>query len=538
MDVRQRPFIWLNIFSVTIYLLLGLHAAAWGDAALFVPAATTPSQPLVEGASRSRLLTINWGMMAQGAQPELQLDLFDGVVVTAVRDQLFRSTAVSGYVWLGHLHNSPTDTVTLSVVDNVMVGTIRRGRQTFQLRYAGSGLHTFSEQNDRAIFAPTEDDDIPVNEQWSLTVPASQLADGVQTTNGRCVDGQETGSIVDLLVAYTADAAAAEGGSSAIQALINSRVADMNRANQDSGVAFTFNLVHVRETDYAETKDPGVDLARLFNPNDGELDEILLARDSYKADLIGLYISESETGSCGTGYVAGGSSHAAWGMNVSALDHALPGYTCDPYTLAHEFGHNTGNAHNRTNASVPGYLPYAYGYQDPDGDFRTLMAYSCPSGSCPRLNYWSNVTTTYQGQPLGIDYNDSPSQSADNARAMNQTAVSVANYRTNCTEETPTPTATSTATPTKTPTPTKTATPTKTPTATKTATPTQTAAATASATPTQTMTATATDTATATPSASFTPMASATAVNIQTTATAIPLPHRYFIYLPLTVRQP
>lgn len=510
MKVRQRPFIWFIIFSIITCLLLGLNATVWSDAALFVPAAATQSQPAVEGASRSRLLTINWGMMAEGVQPELQLDLFDRVVVTAVRDQLFRSTAVSGYVWLGHLAGTPTDTVTLSVVDEVMVGTIVYGRQTFQLRYAGNGLHTLSEQDDRAIFEPTADDAIPVNNEWMLTVPASPSTSVPQTTNGRCVNGQETGSTVDLLVAYTANAVAAEGGSAAIQALINSRVADMNRANQDSGVDFAFNLVHVRETDYAETQDPGVDLARLFNPSDGELDEILLARDTYEADLVSLYISETATGACGTGYVAGGSSHAAWGMNVSALDHALPGYTCDPYTLAHEFGHNTGNAHNRANASVPGYYPYAYGYQDPDGDFRTLMAYSCPSGSCPRLNYWSNVTTTYQGQPLGIDYDDNPSQSADNARSMNNTAVNVANYRTNCAEESPTPTYTPTAT--------QTATPTRTPT--KTATPTPTA--TASATPAQTPTAT----------------ASATAVNVQTTTTATPTPHRYLIYLPLTVRQP
>ena len=531
----------VTVFCLVSLLLLILNATALGDSSLFVAAPERRQLAPLEGASRSRLLDINWGIMDRGERQSLRLDLFDGVSVTAVLNKRVTSPAINGYVWLGYIEENPADTVTLSVVDDVMVGSIVHRGVTYQLRPTASRLHTLSEQDDSQIFWSGKDDVIEVNEEWSLAVPeglmgheheAITAVSASHAPNNSCEDGEETGEVIDLLIAYTEDAADMEGSTSAMEALINGRVADMNHANENSGVDFEFNLVHVMETDYDETTNPPADLSRLYYPSDGYLDDVTTARNVYKADLAGLYISKSTNRDyCGVAYLGGGAGQGYLGLTVAALDHSLPGQTCSPYTLAHEFGHNMGNAHNRSNAGASGPFPYGYGFQDPDHDFRTIMGYNCPNGGCPRINYWSSPEITYQGDPIGIDHDDDPDNSADNARSMTNTAVNVANYHVNCEENdpTPTPTQTATATPTSTQTATATVTPSKTatptPTQTATATPTSTQTATATVTPSKTATPTATVTPPSkTATATVTPSKTATVMATQTsTATATPI---------------
>jgi hypothetical protein len=71
---------------------------------------------------------------------------------------------------------------------------------------------------------------------------------------------------------------------------------------------------------------------------------------------------------------------------------------------------------------------YSFGYQAPDQAFRTIMAYDCPN-VCPRIQYFSNPNVIYQGQPTGIDYGQNPGQAADNARSINESLSTVANWR-------------------------------------------------------------------------------------------------------------
>lgn len=71
---------------------------------------------------------------------------------------------------------------------------------------------------------------------------------------------------------------------------------------------------------------------------------------------------------------------------------------------SHSQGHNYGCEHDRLNAS-PG-KPYQYGWQDPEAEFRTIMAYNCPSKYCPRINYFSNPTERHKGKIMGNAIND------------------------------------------------------------------------------------------------------------------------------------
>jgi hypothetical protein len=74
--------------------------------------------------------------------------------------------------------------------------------------------------------------------------------------------------------------------------------------------------------------------------------------------------------------------------------------------------------------------PYSYGYRDTIGKFRTIMAYPCPNVSCPRVKYFSNPKIVINGRPAGIDHRINPTNSADNARSMNEVRNVIAAWRT------------------------------------------------------------------------------------------------------------
>ena len=77
-------------------------------------------------------------------------------------------------------------------------------------------------------------------------------------------------------------------------------------------------------------------------------------------------------------------------------------------SYAHEVGHNEGLQHDPANAgSAPSY-PFAYGYQDPAGQFRTVLSY----GGETRVPYFSSPLVKYNNMPTGT-------ASQDNARALN-----------------------------------------------------------------------------------------------------------------------
>ena len=86
------------------------------------------------------------------------------------------------------------------------------------------------------------------------------------------------------------------------------------------------------------------------------------------------------------------------------------------HTVTHEIGPNQDNHHDRANGGNGGAYPYSYGYRNTTAGFRTIMAYSCPGGGCPRVNHMSNPNVLYNGWPTGIDDDIDPANSADNAR--------------------------------------------------------------------------------------------------------------------------
>jgi hypothetical protein len=354
----------------------------------------------------------------------LGLNLFSDVLFTAIRDRE-ELNPTGGFSWLGHIHGVEHSHVTLVVKDGIMVGNITLPRAFYQVRYAGNGVHAVH-QIDQSAF-PNEADPIEISSSDRGWTPDELLADD--------------GLTIDVLVAYTADARAAAGGTTAMNSLINLAVSETNTTYLNSGIAQRLNLVHTTEVTYTETGDMYTDLPRLANTSDGYMDNVHSLRDTYCADEVVLIIANGGS-YCGLAYMM---TTVSTSFASSAFAVVDDGCATGYYSFGHEMGHNMGAHHDwYVNSSISPY-PYNHGYVNSANLWRTVMAYNteCADGGvhCTRLPYWSNPDVLYGGNPMGVPEGTStscvtgvpnPNCDADNRKTLNNTAFTVANFRQSC----------------------------------------------------------------------------------------------------------
>jgi len=329
-------------------------------------------------------------------------------------------------VWRERLRGEAGSDVTLVLHGTTIVGTIQSNQRLYKIESTGGTLHHLIEIDEEAL--PPDDHPLVVADDGPNAIPPTGgISQQTETTAAAAGD-----SIVDLLVVYTSTAKAMEGGQAAMDALITLGVDSANQAYSNSQIAMQLRLVHTSEVVYSESGNMNTDLTRLQNTTDGIMDQIHQLRDQHKADLVALIVDNGGN-SCGIAYVMTNgprASFASYAFSVTARDCIANN------TFAHELGHNMGNAHDRTTGGT-GVYPYSYGYRDEVGKFRTIMAYGCPTVSCPRVKYFSNPRLLYNGRPLGTDHTTNPANSADNARSMNDVRQVVAAWRAATTDVTP-----------------------------------------------------------------------------------------------------
>jgi hypothetical protein len=342
---------------------------------------------------------------------DVTLNLFEDVQLRARRTRL-DVTPKGGTVWHGRLLDVQGD-ATIAVNDGVMAGTVFAGDRVYEILYAGNGEHDVREVQPSAF--PTDDPDV----ELELTEPDDPGAASALDAAIEAGIAADSASQVDVMIVWTTAARTAAGGTAAIQSLVDLSVANANTAYANSGVTQRLRLVYAGEVSYSES---GVqtDLSRLTNTSDGYMDSVHSLRNTYGADVVTLIGSGyASGGSCGVGYLM---TYVWSGFAGNAFNVVDRTCSASNQTYAHEVGHNMGLQHDPNNAGTTPAYNYAFGYQHPTGAFRTVMAYPCPSGSCPRVKHFSNPNVTYNGMPTG-------SATSNNALALNNTAATVANFR-------------------------------------------------------------------------------------------------------------
>ena len=422
--MKHRWITWILLLAVAIVLLppgnlesVGAQSSLPEDDLFLVVPAMQANISWVDDSviTRTQYVRVNFAALekydlSDTAQPAgtLRLNLFDGMVLTATLDK-WEVGYQGSHIWTGYVDGADYSEVVLAYRDGVMVGDIRVEQSLYQIQYITDDIHAIHEVD---IFAFP-----PEAEPLVAPIPDSnhpELSEKILV---------EDGSRIDVLVVYTGDARSGAGGTTAMQNLIALAESQTNTGYSRSGVIQRIRVVHTAEVSYNEDYNLGTTLKRLREKNDGYMDDVHALRDAYSADLVVLIVNSGDR--FDTAYVM--TSVSDWfeeyAFSVVRRDRA----TAPRYTFAHEMGHNMGAHHNRGNTEgQTGAFSYSYGYRV-NGVFSTIMASTnCPNG-CQRINNWSNPNVTHQGYPTGVHYQ--ASNSADNRRTLNNTRVTVANFR-------------------------------------------------------------------------------------------------------------
>jgi len=204
-----------------------------------------------------------------------------------------------------------------------------------------------------------------------------------------------------------------------MNAMCTLAVEETNVAFEKSGISTRLKLVHagmIHASHMESETDKEYMCNILHDMRDSEeyaFKKIRDLRDEKKADLVGVILNSIQW--CGCGYTFNGDPNRAF---FTTSRFCATSY----YSFGHEIGHNMGCNHSpKKNAVLSGT---AYGYQDPDDSFRTIMAYNCEGKSCERIQRYStsDPSITYNGKQMGTS-------SQDNAQQIMDTSYKVANFR-------------------------------------------------------------------------------------------------------------
>jgi hypothetical protein len=343
----------------------------------------------------------------------LRLQLFDDVQPTVSRKKVDRP-APDKMVWVGA--NDSGAQAVLTVARGVLTGTVFADNRTFEIGIEPDGQYSVAELDPGAF--PTDDPDFGGLQFEILDVPENYVGDALAVAPTVDTLLGDTPVEIDVMIVWTPQAETAAGGRAAMDSLALAAVANANLVYTNSGVNAQLRLVHSTPVSFTETpSNIGGDLSALSSTSDGKMDGVHSLRTQYGADIVTLIGSGyAGSGYCGMGYLMNSvtTSFASSAFNV--VDR-----TCAVGNLsyAHELGHNQGLHHDpgNTGGSSPSY-PYAFGYQDPSGLFRTVLSY----GGATRIPFLSSPGVFYNTRPTGTS-------SQDNARALNANVATIGAFK-------------------------------------------------------------------------------------------------------------
>lgn len=255
---------------------------------------------------------------------------------------------------------------------------------------------------------------------------------------------------IDVVIGYTPEFAADNGGTSAATTRLVYLIQIGNQAFTNSQINGYLRLVHAVQVGYSNTNSNQLAL-REVTGSDGStsvavpasLVPLRTARDQYGADIAVLVrkFTTPENEGCGIAWLNGAgqkeitrAADAPFGYAVvnDGTDQGTDGktYYCADETLVHETAHVMGSAHDRDNSKTStgtlqyGRFAYSFGMKTDaaNGNFYTIMAYG-DTGQTPYRVFSNPNITTCGGRTCGVV------NQTDNARSLNQMLPVVATFR-------------------------------------------------------------------------------------------------------------
>jgi hypothetical protein len=420
---------------------------------------------------RSRFANVDFSLLPDleenfdaeiNAEIKLILNLFPGIEFTALIYKIEKNRSGS-YSWYGKLKNVPMSQVVLVVNQNKVFGNISKPNFTYQVRHAKNGIHAVYEINpskfppDGEPIVPQIPSSIPSGEEEEETdgtskpspsnadsnlnqdpFPESGIGYGpmedaplsgvisspdtlvvsVSSNTSNSETQADDGTVIDVLVVYTAEARTIEGSVSAIESLIDLSISTTNAIYSNSGVDHVLRLVGRQEINFSES---GFSFSGfLSSAQNGSIPGLNALRDSVGADVVAILV-QGDNSFCGIAglMTAVTSSFAPFAYSVTQTNCAVGNLT-----MAHEIGHNMAARHDRANDNTNG-LPFNFnhGYVDNTNNFRTVMG----TGSNTRISNFSNPNILFGGAVTGIS--DGNVLAADNRLTFQNTAFTVSNFR-------------------------------------------------------------------------------------------------------------
>jgi hypothetical protein len=193
---------------------------------------------------------------------------------------------------------------------------------------------------------------------------------------------------LNLLMTYSPSYVTLWGNETAARTRLSNLVEVANSAYVNSGTGVKFRIVGWRQVAVADTT-PQTNLGNLrldLGGFKGTAAQKTLNGAAMTVFFSPFNATTSTTGTCGLAYVP--AAYAAGLANYKAQAPSLMfaalndgqtsnGWYCESLSLAHELGHNLGNAHDKANSSFPGVFSYSYG-KGVSGVFGTVMSYISP----------------------------------------------------------------------------------------------------------------------------------------------------------------
>lgn len=359
------------------------------------------------------------------------------------------------WTWIGR--NAEGADALITFGDKAVFGTIPQGASD-TLRLTMSADHAFLVTTDRSKLAGLDgsvrrsgtDQLIPPK-----LVPAAsgRMTASMQPQSVGVQPAAAASSVVDVLLGYTqgfVDSFSSRGGESAAITRLVNMVDITNQAYANSGVSMRVRLVGtLKVPNYPDNTDNGDALEKLTGYKSGSgggpiatdpaFNALRAKRDELGADLVSLVraFRTPENDGCGIAWLIGGNktgietSDEAFGYSVVSDgtdkdEGDGKTYYCRDETLAHELGHNMGQAHNTEDSNSPGVHDYSYGYRETTtGGFYTVMAYPKKDANQYAIRYFANpsVKDSATNRVTGV------ANQSDNVRSMNITMPVVSGFR-------------------------------------------------------------------------------------------------------------